>query len=93
MACAGNQTNFIDFSDTSGVTIERWHWNFGDPNSTRDTSTIRNPTYTYDTSGIYNVKNDGTYYVYFDLDFSRFKLPKCLWLCHNASHASCLHGY
>ena len=56
MACAGNQTNFLDFSDTSGVTIERWHWNFGDPNSTRDTSTIRNPTYTYDTSGIYNVE-------------------------------------
>ncbi len=55
MSCMGTPTFFIDRSDTSGTAIANWHWNFGDVHSTNDTSTLRNPVYTYDTSGLYNI--------------------------------------
>lgn len=32
-----------------------WLWNFGDPNSTSDTSAIQNPSYTYTTPGTYDI--------------------------------------
>lgn len=41
----------INFSDTSNQ-AQNWNWNFGDGN----TSTLQNPTHTYNQSGIYNVE-------------------------------------
>ncbi len=56
IACLGDATNFYDNSYTFGnFAISEWSWDFGDPNSTTDTSTSQNPTYTYTTPGVYSV--------------------------------------
>ncbi|MBU2651846.1 MAG: PKD domain-containing protein [Bacteroidetes bacterium] len=52
-ACMGNPVFFTDESDTSGGAIAHWFWNFGNPLSYSDTSILQNPSYTYDTSGVY----------------------------------------
>ncbi len=49
--CAGNT---IDFSDqTTGGTPISWYWSF--PGGTPSSSTLQNPTITYNTQGTYNV--------------------------------------
>ncbi len=48
----------IQFSDLTTATYggpNRWQWNFGDPASPSNTSTIKNPTHTYNAVGSYNV--------------------------------------
>lgn len=50
--CVGSPVQFTDQSTTN---IMNWQWNFGDPNTLADTSIIKNPTYTYPSSGQYNV--------------------------------------
>jgi len=50
-SCIGQTVNFADSSKANGGTINTWHWNFG----TGDTSNVKNPTYTYTTSGTYSV--------------------------------------
>ncbi|MEI6748980.1 MAG: PKD domain-containing protein [Bacteroidota bacterium] len=55
-ACSGDTTKYIDESFTiNGELISNWHWNFGDPSSTNDTSSIQNPTWTYTADGSYTV--------------------------------------
>ena len=50
---------FVQFTDTSFATtstIVSWSWNFGDPASgVNNTSTLQNPTHTYNNPGFYNV--------------------------------------
>lgn len=46
----------VHFADTSTGTGNIRLWNFGDPSSgANDTSTLQNPTHTFDTSGLYHV--------------------------------------
>jgi len=49
-------TSFYDLSSGNGTFIQSWEWDFGDVNSTSNTSTVQNPKHFY--SG-----NDSTYYV------------------------------
>jgi len=50
--CSGVALNFTDASTISSGTITSWNWNFGDGN----TSTLQNPTHTYNTDGTYAVQ-------------------------------------
>jgi PKD domain len=46
----------VNFTDTSSATPINWLWDFGDPNSGEaNSSTLQNPTHTYQASGIYTV--------------------------------------
>ncbi|MGL4598888.1 MAG: gliding motility-associated C-terminal domain-containing protein, partial [Bacteroidia bacterium] len=45
----------INFSPTMSNNQFAYHWNFGDLNSTTDSSTITNPTYTFSNAGTYTV--------------------------------------
>jgi gliding motility-associated-like protein len=53
--CFGNITNFTNQSTISSGTITAYAWNFGNPTSTTDTSTLLNTSYQYTTSGTFNV--------------------------------------
>lgn len=53
--CTGVPLQFTDTSFTRYGFIDSWKWDFGDPASTRDTSSINNPQYTYNASGNYTV--------------------------------------
>lgn len=50
--CSGNEVSFTNRSQ-GGVTYK---WEFGDPNSTNDSSLLKDPKYTYSKAGNYNVK-------------------------------------
>lgn len=53
-ACIGQLTTFTDSSTTDGINpLVRWQWNFGDGIGQ---SAEQTPAYTYDTTGIYDVK-------------------------------------
>jgi gliding motility-associated-like protein len=52
LACAGSTVNF---TNTSSVLTGSYNWNFGDPSTTADVSTISNPSYQYNTAGTYTV--------------------------------------
>ena len=54
-ACAGNITTFTDQSVANVGTITSWLWNFGDPSSIYNTSTLQNPTHSYSGVGSYMV--------------------------------------
>ncbi len=47
-------TSPVSFQNLS-VNAIAYHWNFGDPNSTSDTSNLSNPTYQYSAPGTYTV--------------------------------------
>lgn len=47
--------NFIDTSNANGGTLTNWNWNFGDPSSPNNTSTLQNPNHYYNTTGVKNV--------------------------------------
>jgi len=51
--CLNQTTVFMDQSIWTESKIASWHWNFGDPNSVYDTTSIRNPAYRYDRAGNY----------------------------------------
>lgn len=53
--CVNNPTLFTDQSTVAGGNILSWNWNFGDPNSSSNTSNLANPTHTYLVSGAYLV--------------------------------------
>lgn len=53
--CKLQTTVFKDTSTTYGTPVSSWKWNFGDPYTITDTSTFKNPTYKYDSAGVYNV--------------------------------------
>lgn len=53
IGCPGQAVQFEDESATSSGNINSWLWRFGDPANT--TSPLQNPTFTYATSGTYDV--------------------------------------
>jgi PKD repeat protein len=54
--CKLQTTIFMDTSNTFGSAVTSWKWDFGNLFSITDTSTRKNPTYKYDSAGVYNVK-------------------------------------
>ncbi len=54
--CAGLPVQFNDTSLTRYGFIDSWRWDFGDPSSTNDTSSIAAPRYVYPNPGNYTVK-------------------------------------
>jgi gliding motility-associated-like protein len=54
--CKGNPVQFNDATIASYGNVNNWRWDFGDPTTTSDTSTQRNPAYAYTNSGTYNVR-------------------------------------
>ena len=55
-ACTGDPTMFRDSSAVADTSIGFWHWNFGDISTSRDTSTLVDPVYTYKKTGNYIVR-------------------------------------
>lgn len=54
--CAGKPTRFTDTTTTRYGFVNSWHWDFGDPAASNDSSRLRNPTYTYRQEGSYHVQ-------------------------------------
>jgi PKD repeat protein len=55
--CLNQITLFADTSKTFGARTDKWSWNFGESYSApNDTSTFKNPTHKYDSSGYFDVK-------------------------------------
>ncbi len=52
-ACEGTATGFTDQS--LGAPLSSWSWNFNDPGSGSNTSTLQNPSHTFSSAGNYNV--------------------------------------
>jgi PKD repeat protein len=56
VTCQGQAIQFTDNSQTNGGgNITQWHWNFGDPTSGNNLSTIPNPSHTFAVAGNYTV--------------------------------------
>ncbi len=53
--CINNPTFFYDESDSTDSAINEWLWDFGNIESTGDTSILEFPYYYYNQSGTYNV--------------------------------------
>jgi len=56
LSCAGNSTQFVDQSIVNNANITGWQWDFGDPNSPENQSTIANSVHLYSAPGNYSVK-------------------------------------
>lgn len=54
--CVTKPTFFIDGSTSVYGTVNSWKWNFGEPSTSADSSSIQNPTYTYPVTGVKNVE-------------------------------------
>ncbi|HEU5289616.1 MAG TPA: PKD domain-containing protein [Cyclobacteriaceae bacterium] len=55
-SCNGMPTQFNDLTPTPpDSNVDGWAWNFGDPGSSQNTSSIKNPQHTYANAGNYNV--------------------------------------
>jgi gliding motility-associated-like protein len=55
--CIQKNSDFIDKTTTNGHgSVNSWSWDFGEPSSTTDVSTARNPSYRYPAAGMKNVK-------------------------------------
>jgi gliding motility-associated-like protein len=48
-------SNTVSFSNLGGSSGSDWLWNFGDPSTTLDVSTLNTPTYTYPVPGNYTI--------------------------------------
>ncbi len=53
--CQNIPVQFTDLTTADYGAPSKWNWNFGDFASTSNTSTIKNPTHTYSSVGMYNV--------------------------------------
>ena len=53
--CVTKPTNFTDRSTTNYGVVDSWRWDFADPTTSADTSRVKNPTWTYSTTGPKNV--------------------------------------
>jgi gliding motility-associated-like protein len=54
--CATGTIAFTDLSTPNSASLSAWQWNFDDPASgTRNTSSLTNPTHTFDNPGNYNI--------------------------------------
>jgi len=51
-----NCNHLVNFNNNSFGNNISFEWDFGDPKKTTDISSIRSPSYVYDTAGIYEVK-------------------------------------
>ncbi|WP_185154286.1 PKD domain-containing protein [Fulvivirga sp. M361] len=56
LSCSQNITQFNDLSKVQDANINQWLWDFDDPSSMNNTSTIQNTTHTFTTSGDFEVK-------------------------------------
>jgi PKD repeat protein len=54
--CVGNNSEFENLTQSNNTTVKSYKWNFGVQNPLIDTSTFRNPKFTFGTQGQYNVK-------------------------------------
>ena len=54
--CVGQPVQFTDTTRTNYGVVNNWSWNFGNTATLADTSHVQNPTYTYTTTGTYNVQ-------------------------------------
>lgn len=54
--CANKPTQFLDTSHTRYGFIDSWSWNFGDLSTLADTSHLQNPSYSYPSNGVKNVR-------------------------------------
>ncbi len=54
--CLGGETAFSDQSEGNGSPVTRWLWQFNDPASAVDTSSLQNPLHAFSGIGQYNVK-------------------------------------
>lgn len=54
-ACATKATVFTDLSVANEGRLSKWHWDFGDPGSTDNTSELSAPVHTYAAAGTYTV--------------------------------------
>lgn len=50
--CSGLNTDFTDISNTNGIAIQSWNWDFGNGNS----STLQNPSESYTGFGFFNTQ-------------------------------------
>lgn len=55
-ACQDDPTYFSDSSLVSDTTLGFWKWNFGDPSTIHDTSSLQDPQWRYFATGSYLVK-------------------------------------
>jgi gliding motility-associated-like protein len=55
-SCFTNPFQFQDTTNTRYGVVDSWRWNFGDLSTLADTSRIRNPQYTYPSSGTRTVE-------------------------------------
>jgi gliding motility-associated-like protein len=49
--CINKPTQFTDTTKTKYGSVNSWSWNFGEPGTTSDVSTLQNPSYKYPTIG------------------------------------------
>ncbi|MEP7164594.1 MAG: PKD domain-containing protein [Ferruginibacter sp.] len=54
--CVGQPVQFNDTTRTNYGFVSNWSWNFGNLPTLADTSHLQNPTYTYTSTGTYNVQ-------------------------------------
>jgi gliding motility-associated-like protein len=54
--CANAPVSFKDETAINSGNVNGWRWNFGDPLSNTDTSTRKEPVYSYPKNGSYNVE-------------------------------------
>jgi len=54
--CMGQSTNFDNLTQNNNTTIKSYLWNFGDPGTISDTTSVKSPGYKYEQSGEYDVK-------------------------------------
>lgn len=53
--CPPVTVQFSESSSVPGGTIQSWLWNFGDPTSPDNTSTLKSPSHVYQKSGAYDI--------------------------------------
>lgn len=53
--CQNVPVQFNDLTTATYGVPDKWEWNFGDPSSPSNTSTLKNPTHTYTATGRYDV--------------------------------------
>jgi PKD repeat protein len=54
--CLGSRAKFYNSTGTSGISIDSYRWDFGDPTSDNDSSDVRDPYYTYPVTGEFETR-------------------------------------
>jgi gliding motility-associated-like protein len=54
--CKNTPIQFNDLTTAAFGVVDNWKWNFGEPISPTNTSTLKNPTHTYASANTYNVE-------------------------------------